>query len=261
MTARREAPAIIIKVLLMFNNRILPRFVAPLLIGIINMPALADKGADKTIMLVEQAARSALERQADEAGLVEPRFELESVRSGRPLAPCRQGVSVEAADTRQLARMRFTAVCAGADGWRYDFVVRAKVSARVAVAAADVAAGALFSANDVLLERKDISGIPDSISDLTMLDGMAARRALRGGELLRQNMLIAPVLVKRGTAVRIVARREQIEVSMAGEALDAGARGALLRVRNANGTVIRARVTGPGTVEPADTPATAQSVN
>jgi flagella basal body P-ring formation protein FlgA len=69
------------------------------------------------------------------------------------------------------------------------------------------------------------------------------------------------MLVKRGAAVRIVARREQIEVSMAGEALDAGARGALLRVRNANGTVIRARVTGADMVEPADTPASAQSAD
>jgi flagella basal body P-ring formation protein FlgA len=245
----------------MFNNSILPRFGAILLIGIINFPAHADTGADNTVSLVEQAARSALARQAGEAGLIEPRFELAAVRSGRPPAPCRQPVSVEPVDTRQMARMRFTAVCGGADGWRYDFVVRASISARVAVAAADMGAGALFSSKDVLLERKDISAIPDSISDLTVFDGMAARRSVRAGELLRQNMLLAPVLVKRGAAVRIVARREQIEVSMAGEALDAGARGALLRVRNANGTVIRARVTGADMVEPADTPASAQSVD
>lgn len=254
-------PDNIIKVLPVFNNSILTRFGILLLVGIIGTLAQADTGADNTVALVEQAARSALARQAAEAGLIEPRFELAAVRSGRPPAPCRQRVSVEPVDTRQLARMRFAAVCDGADGWRYEYVVRAKISARVAVAAADMGAGALLHDNSALLELKDISVIPDSISDLTLLDGMAARRSLRAGELLRQNMLIAPVLVKRGAAVRIVARREQIEVSMAGEALDAGARGALLRVRNANGTVIRARVTGADTVEPADTPAPAQSTD
>jgi len=50
-------------------------------------------------------------------------------------------------------------------------------------------------------------------------------------------------------------------VSMVGEALDPGARGAVLRVKNANGNVIRARVTGAGTVEPADGPSSIQSSN
>ncbi len=72
-------------------------------------------------------------------------------------------------------------------------------------------------------------------------------------------LLSAPTLVKRGDAVRIVARREQIEVSMAGEALDSGARGAVIRVRNPNGTVLRTRVTGAATVEPVDVPMSAQS--
>jgi hypothetical protein len=46
-----------------------------------------------------------------------------------------------------------------------------------------------------------------------------------------------------------------IEVSTAGEALDAGARGALVRVRNStSGQTVRMRVVAPGTVEPVDVP-------
>jgi len=126
------------------------------------------------------------------------------------------------------------------------------LSAKVVVAASDLMPGKFLSPSDVLLERHDISGVPDSFSDLTLVEGMSARRTIRAGDVLRQNMLMAPILVKRGDQVRIVARREQIEVSMSGEAMDAGARGALVRVRNASGTVIRARVTDQGTVEPAD---------
>ncbi len=83
---------------------------------------------------------------------------------------------------------------------------------------------------------------------------MAARRSIRSGEVMRQNMLAAPQLVKRGDQVRIVARRDQIEVSMAGEALDNGVRGAVIRVKNSSGTQIRARVIDAGMVEPADLP-------
>ena len=70
---------------------------------------------------------------------------------------------------------------------------------------------------------------------------------------MRAGQLSSPVLVKRGDAVLMLARREGIEVSMAGEALDAGARGAMVRVRNAgSGQVVRMRVAGQGTVEPID---------
>jgi flagella basal body P-ring formation protein FlgA len=78
---------------------------------------------------------------------------------------------------------------------------------------------------------------------------------LRAGDVLRNNSLSAPVLVKRGDAVVMVARIEGIEVSTAGEALDAGAKGAAVRVRNStSGQTVRMRVTGAGTVEPVDMP-------
>lgn len=83
---------------------------------------------------------------------------------------------------------------------------------------------------------------------------MAARRTIRSGEILRQNMLAAPQLVKRGDQVRIVARHENIEVTMSGEALDNGVRGATIRVKNSSGAQIRARVIEAGTVEPLDLP-------
>ena len=59
--------------------------------------------------------------------------------------------------------------------------------------------------------------------------------------------------LKRGDAVMMVARRDGIEVSTAGEALDAGGAGASVRVKNASsGQIVRMRVSGPGTVEPVD---------
>lgn len=244
----------------MFNNPILHPFFAALAI-VVPIVGEAATTAEQTVALVEQTAREALLRQAEGNGLAEPQFELAAVRTSRVLPACAAAapVAVGVLDARQVTRMRLVASCPGEGGWKYEFVVRAKVTARVAVMAADVASGRTVEAADVALERRDVSLVADVVSDLALLEGMAARRALRSGELLRQNMLTAQVLVKRGEAVRIVARNEQIEVSMAGEALDPGARGALVRVRNSNGNVIKARVTGAGTVEPADLPVSIQS--
>jgi len=73
--------------------------------------------------------------------------------------------------------------------------------------------------------------------------------------VLRAGSLAAPVVVKRGDGVMMVARQDGIEVSMAGEALDAGARGAVVRVKNGtSGQVVRMRVVGAGAVQPLDLP-------
>jgi len=236
----------------MSNKVIVPGFLALLLTGIIQSTAFSATFPDQTLAKIKETALAALARQADAAGLVEPRFEAEIVKTSRPLPACPTAVKVETVDARSMGRLRFVAVCEAQAGWRYEFVVRAKVSAKVVTAASDLMPGKFLSPSDVLLERHDISGMPDSFSDLTAIEGMSTRRSVRAGDVLRQNMLVAPSLVKRGDQVRIVARREQIEVSMAGEAMDTGARGAIVRVKNSSGTVIRARVTEQGTVEPAE---------
>ncbi len=167
---------------------------------------------------------------------------------------CPSETRVESLDPRGIARMRFVVICPSLQGWRYEFLAKGKVSANVAVAATDLISGKILSPLDLLRERHDITLIPDAFSDFAELEGMAARRTIRAGDVIRQNMLAAPQLVKRGDQVRIVAKREQIEVSMAGEALDNGTRGAIIRVKNSSGTQIRARVIDAGTVEPADLP-------
>jgi flagellar basal body P-ring formation protein FlgA len=205
---------------------------------------------------LEQAARAQLDKQVAGAGLAEPRFELALV-PGRVAPPCAEPVQVEPLDTRQPARMRFLARCPEAGGWQYEYIVRAKISALVAVAAAPVQPNQPLSEDQVTLERRDVTAIGDAIGATADAVGQASRRSLRVGDILRSSQLVAPVLVKRGDQVVMVAHSDQVEVSMTGEALDAGSRGATVRVRNgASGQVVRMRVTGPGTVEPVDKPLT-----
>ena len=186
------------------------------------------------------------------SGLTEPQFDI-AVVTARPVPPCSQQVAVEPLDTRSPQRMRFVARCPDTPGWRYEYAVRARVTAMVAIAAAPAAANEALTDTQVTIERRDISNIADPISNPTDAVGQMSRRMLRPGDILRSGQLSSPVLVKRGDAVMMVARREGIEVSMAGEALDAGGKGAVVRVRNAgSGQVVRMRVAGPGTVEPID---------
>lgn len=210
--------------------------------------------ADNIFLQVEQLAREHLTQQAASAGLLEPLFEVTVVKSARVIPPCARPVTIEAQDSRSLQRMRFVASCPVPGGWRYEMLARAVVTAKVVVTTAPLTANTPLQAGDMTLARRDVTLISDSVSSIPAVLGQSSRRSLRAGEVLREGQLASPVLVKRGSAVSIVAQREQIQVSMAGEAMDPGAAGEVIRVRNASsGTIIRARVLEAGLVEPADT--------
>lgn len=199
---------------------------------------------------VEEAARAELEKQAEASGLTDARFDL-TVAPPRAAPACAKPVEVDVLDTRQPTRMRFAVRCPGSS--RQEYIVRARISASVVVAATPIAANEVLTDAHVTVGQRDITSITDPVVSPIDAVGQTSRRSLRAGDVLRNNSLNAPVLVKRGDAVVMIARQDGIEVSTAGEALDAGARGALVRVRNASsGQVVRMRVTAPGMVEPAD---------
>lgn len=224
-----------------------------LLTSLYSSAGRAELPADNIFSRVEQLAREQLAQQAATAGLLEPQFQVAVVKSTRPVPACAAPVTLETADSRSAQRMRFVVVCPGSNGWRYEMLARGSITAQVAVTSAPVTANTPLQAGDMALARRDVTMVPDSISSLPGAIGLSSRRSLRAGEVLRQGQLAAPMLIKRGSAVNIVARKEQVEVSMAGEALDPGALGEVIRVRNAtSGTVIRARVVDAGVVEPAD---------
>lgn len=202
--------------------------------------------------LVEQTAREQLEARMAGLGLAGAEYEL-TVVSPRVPPTCPQPLRVDVVDTRQPVRMRFAVRCPDGAGRAQEYIVRARISAPVVVTASPVTAGEVLGQADVTLERRDITNVADALGQAQAAVGQTSRRSLRAGELLRASGLSAPVMVKRGDAVVMVARQEGIEVSTSGQALDAGAQGATIRVRNAaSGQVVRTRVIGAGTVEPVE---------
>lgn len=209
-------------------------------------------GADALEAQVMDAARAALLDQAQQSGLIAPEVQLtQPAARARPTCPAGWDVALQ--DSRSLLRLRLVARCAD-DAARVppqDFLLRATLSAEVLVVTQPVASGQPVTEDALQLQRRDISQTPDALS--TLEPGQAARSTLRVGQLLQKRLLAAAIVIKRGDAVRIQASRGGVSVEGAGEALDSGARQALIRVRNsASGRVIQARVLEPGLVEPAE---------
>jgi len=79
--------------------------------------------------------------------------------------------------------------------------------------------------------------------------GQGAKRRVRAGQLIAPNLLTAPLLIRRGQQVTIVASQDGISASATGEALTNGREGEVIRVRNLGSQkVIEAQVVEEGVV-------------
>lgn len=222
----------------------------------LSLPLLAAAKPQSLEERVNEFAREAVLEQANRQGWIDPQLQLAATgakSAQKPTPPCPAGWQIQARDTRYLTRLRFVAQCPGEPALSQDFLLRGQLSAEVLVAAVGLAAGRPIGEADVQLERRDISNAPEALSQLDAVLGLSPRGSIRAGQLLLKRQLQETVLVRRGQKLRILARNGGIEVSAAGEALEAGARDAQIKVRNlASGRVIVARVLEAGLVEPAE---------
>ena len=115
----------------------------------------------------------------------------------------------------------------------------------------DLPRNTVLSANDLLIESRDISGWRQNfLIDPGEAVGKQLKNSLKGGAVLFDRFLMAPVLVKRGDQVVILAQSDQFRITALGEAKTAGSRGEMIRVKNLmSRKSLLARVKDSGLVE------------
>lgn len=120
----------------------------------------------------------------------------------------------------------------------------------VAVLGSGLNRGDTVKANDVTLERRpkgDIAG--DAMAGADQVVGMAVRRAMRPGQMLRQADLMKPELVARNETITLVYEVPGITLTMRGKAMEAGSEGDVINVLNLQSKrTIQGTVSGQGRV-------------
>src|SRR5262249_30580146 len=113
-----------------------------------------------------------------------------------------------------------------------------------------VTQGEILKLSDLAIEhRPKALAMPTSITTLVQASGLAAKRALRPGEVLRQSDLVKPEIVGRNEIVTITYEVPGILLTIRGQALEAGAQGDVINVLNVQSKrTIQAVVSGPGRV-------------
>jgi flagella basal body P-ring formation protein FlgA len=119
-----------------------------------------------------------------------------------------------------------------------------------AVLARPLAAGDIVKASDLAVMRRPKAQFNANVVTRTEdAIGLAARRALRPGDLLRQADLAKPEVVARNDNVTITYQVPGIALTMRGKALEAGTHGEVIHVLNEQSKrTIQATVAGRGHV-------------
>lgn len=120
----------------------------------------------------------------------------------------------------------------------------------VATLARPIAVGEIVRAADVVVVRRPRTEFTANI--ITSADqavGLAARRAMRPGDTLRQTDLAKPEIVARNDNVTITYQVPGVMLTMRGKALEGGSHGDIITVMNVQSKrSIQATVAGPGHV-------------
>lgn len=160
----------------------------------------------------------------------------------------------KAPEGRMRARNRSSAsveIACSQPAWRIYVPVRSGGRTAVAVLTRPVAAGEALRAADIEMTARDTASLGygwfGAADDVV---GRRLRRSLGAGHTLSPGDIERARLVATGDRVTIISRARGIEVRMPGQAMAAGGRDDVVRVRNTqSGREVEATVVATGTVE------------
>ena len=123
--------------------------------------------------------------------------------------------------------------CEGEQPWSLYVPVSIQIYREVAVASRPLAQGKLLTADDIEMQRMDISHLAGGyLTETNIAIGQVTTRPIQLGRPLLSNLLKAPTIIRRGQAITMLARQSSFEVRSMGESLMDGAVGERIKVRN-----------------------------
>jgi flagella basal body P-ring formation protein FlgA len=129
-------------------------------------------------------------------------------------------------------------------------VATVKVTASYARAARAIGRHEPIGAGDVNIVTGELPAVGmKRLPDTADVVGLIARRDIAAGEPLTQAVLDVPLAVRSGEPVTLTVIAGTVQVTTRALAMSSGREGDRVRVIPEGGKALRARITGPGTVE------------
>lgn len=175
-----------------------------------------------------------------------------SIPADVQVAPADTVTAVQSFAARTPGRLGFTVTMANETGTATSFNVEAIIDewAQLPVAKRPLSRGAIVTADDVMLARLNLSGLPgDTAREERTVVGLATSSDIAFGEVFRRNKLAIPPAVEANSRVTLVYRSPGFEATASGLALESGIVGGEVRVRNESSKkIVTGTVIEPGLV-------------
>lgn len=216
-----------------------------LLLLLLPLAAFGQQGPERIRKSVEQFVLQQLVGQPGlvsvEVGAIDPQLKLE---------PCQRVEGFLPAGGRLWGNSTVGARCAAGANWAIYVPVMVKIQAPVVVAARPLANGKTLVAEDLSLQTQDLTQLPAGVlTDPALAVGQTLTVGLLPGYAVRQDMLRAPIVIRQGQSVRLVAQGGGFSVSAEGKALGNAAAGQTVQVRTSAGQTVSGIARPDGSVE------------
>jgi flagella basal body P-ring formation protein FlgA len=140
--------------------------------------------------------------------------------------------------------------CAGGKPWTLYLQARIAIDSTYYLAAHQIEAGTVVTAQDLLARNGDLSNLPRAIiTDPSQAIGSTALARISAGMPLRQDLLKSASAVTIGQTVRVVAQGQGFQISAEGSVMNNAAPGQQVRVKMAGGQIISGIVMDGATVQ------------
>lgn len=138
--------------------------------------------------------------------------------------------------------------CRDDSPWSRHVAASVRVFQEIVVSSRALPRGSIVGPSDVTLKEREISTLRGQvIMDPAVAVGQSVRRAINADTVFSIDLLEAPILVKRGDRVVLIAERGSIAIRETGTALQAGEAGKQIPVRNnSSQRTVQAVITGVG---------------
>lgn len=169
--------------------------------------------------------------------------------SAQGLPACANELQLQPAASAQTGRQLVTVTCPSPH-WTLKVSSEIRYTLPVIKSQRVIERGETLTRDALKQEETDITrqrrGFFHQVDDV---EGLSAKRRLRPNQLLTPELVDAPLMVKRGDGVKIIANKDGIAASMSGEALANGAKNDVIRVKNVTSNkIIDAKVIDNGIV-------------
>ena len=155
------------------------------------------------------------------------------------LAPCVRYEPFIPAGAKLWGRSSLGVRCVEGANWTIFVPIEVRVWGAVQVAARPIARGRPVTAEDVRIDRVDLTRINGALFGADdSFDGSVAVRAIAAGEPLRRDLLKPPPVMAPGDPVKVVFDGNGFAISIDGKALVAAGDGQNVRVATANGRIL-----------------------